>query len=125
MDRKFILTSLGYAIVGMTLGILMAATKNHGQMVTHAHIMLAGSVVSFLYGLCHKLWLNNLETALSKVQFYMHQVGVALMSLGLFLLYGNFVAESTIDPLLSISSVLVLGAMIIMKVLFIKHTKST
>lgn len=124
MDRKFILTSLGYAIVGMVLGIVMAASKNHGQHVTHAHIMLAGSVVSFMYGLCHKLWLNNTESKLAKIQFYMHQLGVAFLSLGLFLLYGQYAAEATIEPVLSISSLLVLGGMILMKVLFIKTTKS-
>lgn len=55
MDRKFILTAFGYAILGLALGIHMAASKDHGQFVTHAHIMLVGFVLSFIYGLCHKL----------------------------------------------------------------------
>ena len=55
MDRKFVLTGLGYAILGLLLGIYMAASKNHGQLVAHAHIILVGFVVSFVYGVCHKL----------------------------------------------------------------------
>jgi hypothetical protein len=30
MDKKFVMTGLGYAILGLALGIFMAATKNHG-----------------------------------------------------------------------------------------------
>ena len=51
MDKKYITTALGYAIIGMMLGIYMAASKDHGHMVTHAHIMMIGFVVSFIYGL--------------------------------------------------------------------------
>jgi hypothetical protein len=122
MDRKFVLTSLIYAIIGMTLGIFMAASKNHGQMVSHAHIMLAGFVVTFIYGLCHKLWLGSQITLLAKIQFYIHQIGVAIMLLGLFLLYGNFVELEVIDPILAISSIAVLLGMLLMVVLFIKSS---
>jgi surface polysaccharide O-acyltransferase-like enzyme len=120
MDRKYIITALCYAIVGMLLGIYMAASKNHGEMVTHAHIMLAGFVVSFIYGLCHKLWLGNNTSVLAQVQFYLHQVGVFGMCLGLFLLYGQFIALEKLDPILALSSIAVLIGMILMAVLFIK-----
>ena len=125
MDKKYILTALGYAILGMMLGIYMAASENHGEMVAHAHIMLAGFVVSFIYGLCHKLWLNNIQSTLAKIQFYVHQIGVAVLSVGLFLLYGNFVAAEKIEPFLSSASIAVLAGMILMKVLFIKSFKQT
>lgn len=124
MDRKFILTSLGYAIIGLALGIFMAASKDHGHLVTHAHIMLIGFVVSFIYGLCHKLWLNNIISKLSLVQFYIHQVGTLGVVIGLFLYYGKFVTLETIDPVLALFSIAVLIGMILMKVLFIKSTKT-
>ncbi len=124
MDKKFVLTGLGYAIVGMSLGIFMAASKDHGQLVTHAHILLIGFVVSFIYGLCHKLWLNNIVSKLSLAQFYIHQVGVVGVVIGLFLYYGKFVSLETIDPLLALSSILVLVGMILMKILFIKSVRN-
>ncbi len=124
MDRKYILTSFGYAIIGLALGIFMAASKDHGHLVTHAHIMLIGFVVSFIYGLCHKLWLNNIISKLSKAQFYIHQAGTLGVIVGLFLYYGKFVALETIDPVLAISSIAVLIGMVLMKVLFIKETKN-
>jgi len=125
MDRKFVLTALGYAIIGLALGIYMAASKDHGHLVTHAHIMLIGFVVSFIYGLCHKLWLNNVVSKLSLAQFYIHQAGTIGIVIGLFLLYGRFVPEQTIEPVLAISSVTVFIGMVLMKVLFIKTTRNT
>jgi len=124
MDRKFVLTSLGYAILGLALGIFMAASKDHGHLVTHAHIMLIGFVVSFIYALCHKLWLNNSTTKLAQAQYYIHQVGTVGVVIGLFLYYGKFVSLETIDPVLAVSSITVFVAMILMKILFIKSMKS-
>ena len=124
MDRKFILTGFGYAILGVALGIYMAASHNHGQLVTHTHIMLLGFVVSFIYGTCHKLWLNNLVSKLSKAQYYLHQGGTLLLTLGLFLLYGNHVAAESIEPVLSVGSLVVFVSLIMMKIMFIKSRDS-
>jgi drug/metabolite transporter (DMT)-like permease len=124
MDRKFILTGFGYAIIGLALGIYMAASKNHGQLVTHAHIMLLGFVVSFVYGVCHKLWLGNLKSGLASIQFYLHQTGTLFLAAGLFLLYGNFVGPEKLEPVLSVSSIIVLIALILMKIMMVKNTKT-
>lgn len=124
MDRKFVMTGLGYAIAGLVLGIYMAASKNHGQLVTHAHIMLLGFVVSFVYGVCHKLWLNNSTSRLAMVQYYVHQVGTLFLLTGLFLFYGRLVDITVIEPVLSIASMVVLAGLILMKILFIKSTRT-
>jgi putative solute:sodium symporter small subunit len=123
MDRKYVMTGLGYAILGMLLGIMMASSKDHGQMPTHAHIMLVGFVVSFIYALCHKLWLGNPTSLLSTIQFYVHQAGALIMVIGLFLYYGNYIALEKVDPFLAVSSLLVLAGMVLMKVMFIKSRK--
>ena len=124
MDRKFMMTALGYAIVGMLLGIHMAATHNHIQHVTHAHIMLIGFVISMAYAVCHKLWLGNLTSGLAKAQYYLHQVGTLILLISLFLMYGNVVSVSTMEPFLAISSIVVLLGMVLMKVMFIKQGKA-
>jgi len=125
MDRKFVSIGLIYAVIGIALGIFMAATHDHGQLVTHAHIMLVGFVVSFIYGLCHKLWLNNITSKLAVAQFYIHQVGAAILVTGLFLLYGNFVELETIDPVLALASITVFVGAILMNVLFYQSSKNT
>lgn len=124
MDRKFILTAFGYAILGLLLGIYMAASKNPTQHVTHAHFMLIGFLLSFIYGLCHKLWLNNSTSKLAIVQFYVHQLGAVTVLIGLFLYYGRFVSLEAIDPLLGISSIAVFIALVLMKIEFIRCTRT-
>ncbi|MDI3324789.1 TonB-dependent receptor [Pontibacterium granulatum] len=123
MDRKFVLTAFGYAILGLLLGIYMAASGNHGQFVTHAHIMLVGFLLSFLYGLCHKLWLNNSTSRLACVQFYLHQAGAVVLLPGLFLLYGEFLDAETLDPVLAAASITVFMGVVLMSIEFIKCTR--
>ncbi|WP_020405688.1 hypothetical protein [Hahella ganghwensis] len=118
MDRKFVFTGLIYALIGLLLGIVMAATKNHGQMVTHAHIMLLGFVVSMIYGIFHKLWLPPAKSLLSNIQFFVHQGGTLLLLTGLFLLYGGYADPKFIGPLLGIFSVVVFFGMLLMAVMF-------
>ncbi|MCW8870508.1 MAG: TonB-dependent receptor, partial [Proteobacteria bacterium] len=89
MEKKYILSSFIYGLLGLVLGIYMAATKNHGQMVTHAHVMLLGFVVSFIYGVSFKLWIKNTSSKLAVLQFTLHQVGTLGLLTGLFLLYGQ------------------------------------
>ncbi len=120
MDRKFVLTALTYAVVGMLLGVYMGASQNHGQFVTHAHVLLLGFVVSFVYGLCHRLWLNNTMSKLARAQFYVHQAATLVVLVCLFLNYGRFVEESRLGPFLGMASVLTIAGMVLMYVLFLK-----
>jgi len=120
MDRRFVLSAFGYAIIGLLLGIYMAASKDHGQLVTHAHIMLVGFVVSFIYGLCHKLWIDDSSSTLSRVQFYTHHAATVFLIIGLFLFYGNFVSLETIDPYLAVASIVVLIGLIMMTVILVQ-----
>ncbi|MCB1649095.1 MAG: TonB-dependent receptor [Pseudomonadales bacterium] len=124
MDRKYVLTSLGYAIVGLLLGIYMAASQDHGQYVTHAHIMLLGFVVSFVYAALYRIWLNGYSSKLVSIQYLAHQVGTLVLLVGLFCLYGGLIAEEVLGPIMGVFSILVLLGMILMKVIFIKASKS-
>ena len=124
MDKKYVMAAFGYAILGLVLGIFMAMTKNHGQMVTHAHIMMVGFVLSFVYALCHKLWLQNLVSKFVKAQFYVHQLGAVIVSTGLFLFYGDYAAEEIMDPILGIGSILVLAGVVMMKIMFVKSSRA-
>jgi hypothetical protein len=114
-DRKYLICALGYAALGICLGIYMAASHNHTEFVAHAHILLIGFVLSFAYGIIHKLWLYGPSAVLAAVQFAVHQAGALTLSLGLFLLYGNIVPSATLDPILGVASGLVLlGALLML-----------
>ena len=114
LDRRFLIWALVYAAVGMALGLYMAAARNHGELVTHAHILLVGFVLSLIYGLIHKLWLDKPNRKVANIQFVLHPAAAATVSVGLFLLYGSIVPEPTLDPILGIASLGVLLGMLLM-----------
>src|SRR5262249_13185809 len=113
-DRRFLVWALSYAAVGLALGIYMAASNNHAELVTHAHILLIGFLLSFVYGLIHRLWLANPTPAVANVQFVLHQAAAITISIGLFLVFGGFVAEAKLAPFLAGASVCVLLGMVLM-----------
>ena len=119
-DRKYLIWALGYAVAGMCLGLFMAASGNHGEMVAHAHILLIGFAVSFFYAIIHRLWLTQPGRTMARVQFVLHQAATFLVSLGLMLLYGGVVAEATVGPILGIAASGVLAAMLLMLFMVVK-----
>jgi len=114
LDRRFLMWALGYAAVGISLGLYMAASQNHGELVAHAHILLVGFVLSLVYGIIHKLWLDKPNRAVANIQFVLHQASAVTVSVGLFLLYGGIVPEPILGPLLGIASAGVLLGMLLM-----------
>jgi hypothetical protein len=120
LDRKFLLCALAYAVVGMCVGIYMAASKNHVYFIAHAHILLVGFVVSFVYGLIHKLWVAADNRRAATVQFYLHQFSAIVMGIGLMFFYGGMFQE-VLDPILAASSFGVLGAAALMVYLVVQY----
>jgi hypothetical protein len=113
-DRKYLVCALLFAIAGISLGIYMAASDNHGELVAHAHILLIGFVVSFIYGIIHKLWLARPNRMIASLQFYLHQAAALALSIGLTLLYGGLVPPGPLVPLLTVGSIAVLIGVLMM-----------
>lgn len=125
-DRRYLMWALTYAAIGMSLGIFMAASHNHGERVTHAHINLVGFVTSFIYGIIHKLWLSEKTPRFAKMQFIVHQAGAVTMFVSLLLLYGNVIPEGQLEPILAIASITVLtGALLMLHMVFKAHKVKT
>ena len=120
-DRKYLVWALAYVAAGMALGIYMAASHNHAQQVTHAHILLVGFVVSFIYAVIHKLWLGEQTPRLARIQLVAHQVGALTMFAGLFLLYGGIVPPEQIESILAPSTIVVFIAALMMIVMVLKQ----
>jgi hypothetical protein len=124
LDRRFLVCGLAYAICGMCVGIYMAASKDHSEFIAHAHILLVGFVVSFLYGLIHKLWISAEVSRAAKVQFYIHQVATFVLSLGLLLFFKGLYQEQ-LDPVLAVASLGVLTGALMMVYLVVRFPKRT
>ena len=119
-DRKYLVWALGYVVVGMCLGIFMAASHNHAEHVTHAHINLVGFVLSLSYGIIHKLWLGQPNPIIARIQFIVHQAAAMTMFTGFLLLYGNIVPEAQLEPILPIAAISVLVGALLMLYMVLK-----
>ena len=117
VDRLHLLAGLAYAMVGLGLGIHMAASHDHGQAVTHAHLLLVGFLLTFAYAVIGRLWLPGRRGLLRTLQFWVHHAGAAGLISGLFLLYSGRLSLGALEPLLAASSILVLLALVLMSVM--------
>lgn len=102
---SFFRMAVVYGILGMLLGIHMAASHDHGQMVTHAHLMLIGWVTTFLYGAYLKMN-PSADGTLAKVLWWIATLGAIVTIVGLFLLYGAISVELG-EPLATVGSLTV------------------
>ena len=119
-DRAYLIWALSYAAAGMGLGIFMAISKNHGQLVTHAHILLVGFVTSLIYAVIHKLWLPAPPRRMATVQFVLHQAGCLVMFSGLLLLFGSMATEEQLSPLLGSAAIAVILGMLLMLLMVVR-----
>lgn len=119
-DRAYLIWALCYAAAGMGLGIYMGISRNHGQFVTHAHIMLVGFVTSLVYAVIHRLWVPAPSRVLATIQFILHQAGSLTMFAGLLLIYGHAGSEEQIGPIMGPAAIAVILGVLLMLVMVLR-----
>jgi predicted membrane channel-forming protein YqfA (hemolysin III family) len=101
--RKFFILGIVMAIAGMMLGLKMAMTNNHVQMPVHAHIMVAGWLMSAVFGFFYHLFPVARQNKLATIHFWMHAVGIVVLTVSLyFVLAGN----PGVEPVTAVASIL-------------------
>lgn len=100
--RQFFILALCYAVAGMVLGIYMAASHDHTEMPTHAHIMVAGWLMSSVFAFFYHLFPEIGARALARAHFWIQGVsGVVLVVSLFFVLQGN----EGIEPVTALASI--------------------
>jgi hypothetical protein len=119
-DRIYLIWALCYAVAGMALGIYMGVSRDHGQFVTHAHVMLVGFVTSLIYAVIYRLWLTAPSRVLATIQLSLHQAGSLAMFAGLLLLYGHVASEDQMGPLMGPATIALVLGVLLMLVMVLK-----
>ena len=108
--RNFFTLAIIYAICGMILGLVMSISQDHSQMPVHAHIMVAGWLMSAVLGFLYHIFPQARQSRLATVHFWLTAVsGIGLVSSLYFLLAGNVAVE----PITAASSIGFFLAMIL------------
>lgn len=101
--RNFFILGIVMAIAGMMLGLKMAMTHDHLQMPVHAHIMVAGWLMSAVFGFFYHLFPAARQNKLATLHFWMHAVGIVVLTVSLyFVLAGN----PGVEPVTAVASIL-------------------
>jgi hypothetical protein len=93
-----------YLAAGVTLGIAMAASHNHAEAPLHAHLNLLGFVTLTLAALWYRVQPEAADTRLAKMHLVLHNLGLPVMSGGLFFLLRG---EAAAEPVVAVGSTVV------------------
>jgi hypothetical protein len=123
IDRWFILTGLGFLLIGMALGLHMSKAQDFTLHGLHAHLNLLGFVVMTLFGLCYRIWPRMQEGALAKVHYLVHTVTVAVALSLLYLILTDMSRGPTLGPILDTVLLATYAATILFTYLFLTRAK--
>jgi len=99
-----------FVIVGMAMGIGMAATQNHAIMPAHAHLNLLGWVSLFLFGIYYERRPVLDASRLARIQVVLWSLGTVVLTIAVAAIHLGYPAA---DPIAALSSLVVLAAMIL------------
>jgi heme/copper-type cytochrome/quinol oxidase subunit 1 len=114
LASRFFGSAIIYAVLGMTLGLVMGMTQDHSQMPTHAHLMLLGWVSFAIFGVFYQMFPATAANRLAQVHFWLAQASLIVMLIGLFLIFSG---QRSADPIAAIGSIGMLASMILFGVI--------
>jgi hypothetical protein len=100
-------------LVGLTIGIGMAATQDFRLAPTHAHLNLVGFVIMFLAGLYYRLVPVAETLMLAKAHAYLHLLAAVVFPIGIAMVT---VVDHSYEFLAIIGSLLFLVAVLLFAV---------
>lgn len=112
ISRNFLITAAAYLFVGMMLGMYMGGSGDHSLTAVHAHINLVGFTMMTLFAVVYKVFPRMANGRLARVHFWLHQIGSFTMLSALFLMIGEFVPRSVMGPIMPLTEIILVLALI-------------
>jgi hypothetical protein len=122
ISNRFMQLAVLAALCGMTMGVIMGATKHFELTAAHAHLNLLGWVSMMIYGLFYRTYPTAARGWLATTHFWVAVTGVVVTipSLALMLTGNHPKAEIGV----SIGSILVLTSMVLFAAIVIGATRA-
>ena len=86
MGLKFLKIAVSYLFIGALLGLFMGITQQFVLAPVHAHLLLLGWASLALAGLIYHLYPAAATTALARIHFWLHNLGLPVFMVGLGML---------------------------------------
>jgi cbb3-type cytochrome oxidase subunit 1 len=121
MGFRFIKISVVYFAIGVCLGLYMSIVHTSTLSSVHVHINLLGWVSLALVGIIYTLFPNLASTKLAKTHFWLHNISLPIMMLGLaFIMYG----QAALIPVVASAGTVLVLAIILFAINVLKNLKS-
>ncbi|WJQ07093.1 cytochrome-c oxidase [Geobacillus stearothermophilus] len=122
MGVKLIKISVVYFVIGVCIGLGMSMTHSFALTPVHVHINLLGWTALTLAGIIYHLFPQAAATKWAKVHFWLHNIGLPVMMIGLvFVVYGN----EAFVPVTAIGGVLVVIGVILFAINVLKNVRAS
>ncbi|WP_240417833.1 cbb3-type cytochrome c oxidase subunit I [Paenibacillus periandrae] len=122
MGIKFIKVSVVYFVIGILLGMYMSMASQHVFASVHAHINLLGWLSFAVSGIIYHLFPRAGYSRLALVHYWLHNIGLPPMMLGLFLLLSG---AASFEFLIPIGATLVVISVILFAINLLINIRSS
>ena len=102
-----------YAMIGVSWGLVMSISKDHGTYSAHAHLNLLGWVSLALMGTFYAVLGQAVAGWVKLVNFTLSNIGVISMICGLYLYLGQKGPPSVFGPLLAVGGLSVVAGFLV------------
>lgn len=110
MSGRLLRIAVVYWVIAVAWGIYMGASGDHTDMPVHAHLNLLGWVSLGLCAIIYALAPHLAETVLAKVHFWLHNLGLPVLMVAVWLIHHDRVDIG--GPVAGIASFLVGGGVL-------------
>lgn len=121
MSNWFFRLAVFYFVIGVALGIFMAASQDHSMHPVHAHLNLLGWVSLSLFGLFYRAFPAAAASKLARAHFWIYVPAFTVQMVLLAMLYRG---RREIEPALGLASILVGVAIVCFAVVVWRNTRA-
>jgi cbb3-type cytochrome oxidase subunit 1 len=111
-----------YMMIGLLIGLIMGISGNHAVATVHSHTSLVGWTTMAIAGLVYIVRPRCAESKLANFYFWLHNIGLPIMVIGLGLQYGY--GNEQAEKLSGIGSIIVFIALLIFAINIFKSMKN-
>lgn len=106
MGVKLIKISVIYFVLGVLLGLYMSTASDYSYTGVHAHMNLLGWTSLTLAGILYLMFPQAGRSLSGKIHFWLHNIGLPLMMIGLFMAISGYTQFLILIPIGGITVVL-------------------
>lgn len=116
---NFMKAAVIYALIGFTLGLIMAATHNFELRSVHTHLNLIGWTSMAVYAMFYQLVPSASNLSLARVHFWAANIGLIILSVSVAALA---MRSGAAEPGAAIGSVITLASFLLFTIIVFRSS---